>query len=179
MLCQICGQDNPPEASFCANCGAVLVAAVEPTAPVAPEVAVKYAGFWTRLGASIIDGIIIWFIPSVLSRLLLSNIYGYGFSILPSFLSIFWFPVSWLYYWLFTGLKGQTPGKMAVGIKVVNVQGNIPGLGIAAMREVLGKTVSAIILYIGFLWIIWDKQKRGWHDIMANTRVVKVVKAEP
>jgi len=39
----------------------------------------------------------------------------------------------WLYYWLFIGLKGQTLGKMAVGIKVVNAEGYMPGLGIAAL----------------------------------------------
>lgn len=193
VQCKICGRDNPPEARFCANCGATLVTTVEPPSaavpgspPVVAEVAAEYIGFWIRLGASIIDGIIIFFISFVLSRFLLSNIYGYRFSLLPSFFwfpvpwlyYLFWFPVSWLYYWLFTGLKGQTPGKMVVGIKVVDARGDRVGLGVAALREILGKTLSAYVLCIGFLWIIGDRKKQGWHDKIASTYVVKAVKVE-
>ena len=65
---------------------------------------------------------------------------------------------------------------MAVGIKVVNYQGDRPGLGSAALREVLGKLISAVVLYIGFFWIAGDRQKQGWHDKIASTHVVKVVK---
>jgi uncharacterized RDD family membrane protein YckC len=41
----------------------------------------------------------------------------------------------WLYYWLFAGLKGQTPGKILVRIKVMDAHGDIPGLGHGALRE--------------------------------------------
>ena len=171
MQCKICGQDNTPEARFCANCGAALVTAFEKpetAAPASLETPGEYAGFWIRLAAAIIDGVIIMAISFILA---LFNLGAMGSWIL---LSWSWILLSWLYYWLFTGLKGQTLGKMAVGIKVVDEHGNMPGLGVAAMREILGKTISAIVLYIGFLWIIWDKQKRGWHDKIANTYVVKV-----
>ena len=58
--CQICGQDNPLEAGFCGNCGATLLAAVEAPRPaVAPVVTVEYVGGMTRLGAAIIDGVIV------------------------------------------------------------------------------------------------------------------------
>ncbi len=172
MQCKICGQDNPPGARFCANCGATLVTTVEPTSPAAA--AVEYMGFWIRLRASIIDGIIIWFISFVLSPFLLRPIIDPQFSALSS---IFWLPLTWLYYWLFTGIKGQTLGKMVVGIKVVNARGDRVGLGIAALREIVGKTLSAIALCIGFLWVAWDRQKQCWHDKIASTYVVKVVKA--
>ncbi len=175
MECKVCTQDNPPEARFCGNCGAALAPTVERPLPVSPEpllapaVAVEYMGFWIRFGAAIIDTIIVWLFYGVLSSL------AY---ILPV---VSWFPVSvislvgpLLYYWLFTGLKGQTPGKIAVGIKVVNAQGNRPGLASAALREILGKLVSAIVFYLGFLWIVWDRQKQGWHDKIAITYVVKV-----
>ena len=182
MECKVCGQDNPPEARFCANCGATLVAKVEPPSavavpggppPAAPEVAVKYMGFWIRLGAAIIDAVVVWLVSNVLS----SVVY-----LLPLFLDLSYFLlvviVSWLpgllYYWLFIGLKGQTLGKMAVGIKVVNVQGDRPGLGVAALREILGKLISTIVLCLGFLWIAFDNNKQGWHDKIASTYVVKV-----
>jgi uncharacterized RDD family membrane protein YckC len=128
-------------------------------------------GFWIRFGAAIIDSIVVWLISLVPSIFLLSHIFGYRYSFLGSF---FWFPLSWLYYWLFTGLKGQTLGKMAVGIKVVNAEGSVPGLGIAALREIPGKIASSIVICLGFLWIIWDGRKQGWHDKIAKTFVVRV-----
>lgn len=179
VRCKSCGYDNSTEARFCANCGSNLVAVTEQPAPTVvpsaepatPEVAVEYMGFWIRFGAAIIDSVVVWAISSVLSYFLLADIVGYRFSLLAS---IFWFPIPWLYYWLFTGLKGQTLGKMAVGIKVVNAEGYMPGLGTAALREVLGKFISIIALYLGFLWIIWDGRKQGWHDKIAKTYVVSV-----
>ena len=163
MQCKICGQGNPTGARFCANCGATLVAVVEPPSavavpgplPAAPEVAVEYMGFWIRFGAAIIDFIAI----AVIS------------CILPFF-------AYWLYYWLFTGLKGQTPGKMVVGLKVINAQGDRPGLGCAALREVLGRVISIIVLCLGFLWIAFDNSKQGWHDKIAGTYVVRAEKAK-
>ncbi len=167
MQCKICGQDNPPEARFCAKCGATLVSEVEPPPPLAlPPVEVEYVGGMTRLGAAIIDGGIVFAISFALFWLSrFANWAPMGFLLL-------------LYHWLFTGLKGQTPGKMAVGIKVVNAQGDRPALGVAALREILGKFVSTIVLFVGFLWIDIDKQKQGWHDKIAGTYVVKVVKAK-
>ena len=49
-------------------------------------------------------------------------------------------------------------------------------MGRAAVREILGKLISTIVLFIGFLWIAFDDKKQGWHDKLASTYVVK---AEP
>lgn len=167
MQCKVCGQDNPPEAGFCGNCGAALVAAVEPpSSAAATAVAVEYVGGMIRLGAAIIDSVIIALISSVLQWL------AYWPAIVSGI------PLLCLYHWLFTGLRGQTPGKMALGIKVVDAQGNRPTLRVAALREVLGKLISTIVLCLGFLWIETNKQKQGWHDRIAGTYVVKVVKAK-
>jgi len=168
VRCKSCGHDNPPEARFCANCGFSLAATIEQPAPAvapgagpaAPEATVEYMGFWIRLAAAVIDYLVILAVSSLLSFL---HALGGVFAILVYF----------LYYWLFTGLKGQTPGKMAVGIKVVNAAGSVPGLGRAALREIPGKILSAIAIYLGFLWVIWDKQKQGWHDKIASTHVVR------
>ena len=169
IRCKSCGYDNPTEARFCANCGSNLTAITEQPAPgvipgvaaAAPEVAVEYMGFWIRFVAAFIDGVVISFISFVFSVIV-------GMPVVSAII------IPWLYYWLFTGLKGQTLGKMAVGIKVVNAEGSVPGLGIAALREILGKIVSSIVIYLGFLWIAWDVQKQGWHDKIASTYVVRV-----
>jgi uncharacterized RDD family membrane protein YckC len=170
LRCRSCGYDNPPEARFCANCGSNLAtaakppeSAVVPGAESSAPAAVEYMGFWIRFGAALIDGIIIFLVSFVFSRFM-------GLGIASPFLMIF---IPWLYYWLFIGLKGQTPGKMALGIKVVNASGSIPGLGRAALREIPGKIISFVVIYIGFLWIIWDRQKQGWHDKIAQTYVVR------
>ena len=163
MRCESCGHDNPPEARFCANCGSSLAPAVElpvpGVEPAAPAVAVEYMGFWIRLAAAIIDYLVIFAVSALLS---FRPVVGSGFAIL----------VYWLYHWLFIGLKGQTLGKMAVGIKVVDAAGSVPGLGRAALREIPGKIVSTIAICLGFLWVAWDEQKQGWHDKIASTYVV-------
>lgn len=176
MECEICAQGNPPEARFCANCGAALVTTVKQPLPAAPEpllepaVAVEYMGFWIRFGAAIIDAIVVWFLISILNffiSLLRVNYTFFTYSMVSLVGPL-------LYYWLFTGLKGQTLGKMLVGIKVVNTQGDRPGLASAALREIPGKIISAIVFCLGFLWIAWDMQKQGWHDKLAATYVLKV-----
>ena len=145
MQCKICGQDNPTEARFCANCGATLVARVEPPSavavpgppPAAPEVAFEYMGFWIRFGAAILDAVVVWLVSQVLSLFIYLLPVFPNLSYMLSGVVVSWLP-GLLYYWLFIGLKGQTPGKMAVGIKVINAQGDRPGLGVAALREILG-----------------------------------------
>jgi len=183
VRCKSCGHDNPAEAHFCANCGSNLVAAIEQSLPAEitdaetamPAAAVEYMGFWVRFGAAIIDGVIISLIFSLLSRFAFDFFRRLFFtSELLVLLLVISLP--WLYHWLFIGLKGQTLGKMAAGIKVVNATGSIPGLGSAALREVLGKSISFMALCLGFLWIIWDGWKQGWHDKIANTCVVRAEK---
>jgi len=168
VRCERCGRDNPPQARFCANCGSSLATAIERPAPAValdaepavPKVAVEYMGFWIRLAAAIIDFLVILAVFALFSGIPRAG----GFIALSVF---------WLYYWLFTGLKGRTLGKMAVGIKVVNGAGSVPGLGRAALREIPGKILSTITIFLGFLWVIWDGQKQGWHDKIASTHVVK------
>lgn len=84
----------------------------------------------------------------------------------------------WAYYIILTGIRGQTFGKMALGIKVVDVNGNIPGLGRAALREIVGKIISTLVFWLGFLWTIWDPNKQGWHDKLASTYVIRVSDTE-
>jgi uncharacterized RDD family membrane protein YckC len=185
MRCTICGRDNPAEATFCQKCGAVLIPPPAPPAPPAPPTphlppvttlplgpppaaAPNFAGFWIRFLAALIDWMVVSAgvsFVSFLTTALVSPSAGYAFLIT--------YPLLFAYWWLLTGLRGQTLGKMALGIQVVNREGNVPGLGRAFLREVVGKLLSAAVVYLGFLAIAWDRDKRGWHDRIAGTCVVR------
>ena len=181
MGCLSCGYDNLSEARFCGNCGAALavtddaplVATMPRALTAGPELLAEPKGFWIRFVAWIIDG----FFLMLLWWVLITFTFLPHYIDLPHYMDyppirIYFWLFTGVYFWLFTGLKGQTPGKMVVGIKVVDRHGNVPGLGRAAIREILGKTVSAIVLLLGFLWVIWDEKKQGWHDKIAGTSVI-------
>jgi uncharacterized RDD family membrane protein YckC len=68
---------------------------------------------------------------------------------------------------------GATPGKQVMGLRVVKREsGEIPDIPTALLRYV-GYYISAIPLFLGFFWAIWDENKETWHDKIAGTRVVK------
>ncbi|MEE8443534.1 MAG: RDD family protein [Dehalococcoidia bacterium] len=167
MTCPQCNGENPPESRFCAHCGASLQAKAWRAS--------SYANFWLRFVAFTIDSFLLFIVYLALSVLKVAAdvVQVSGGSAAPSFVaSALILLTPGLYYWLFTGLKGQTIGKMALGIRVVDAQGNKPGLGRAALRESIGKTISTLVLMIGYLWVFWDKRKQGWHDKLAHTFVV-------
>ncbi|MEL7236710.1 MAG: RDD family protein, partial [Chloroflexota bacterium] len=68
---------------------------------------------------------------------------------------------------------GKTVGKNVMGIKIVRSNGDVPGVGTMFMREFIGKFVSSIVIFIGYLVAFGDDEKRTWHDRMADTRVVR------
>jgi uncharacterized RDD family membrane protein YckC len=82
--------------------------------------------------------------------------------------------VSVVDYVYFTAYGGQTPGKMALRIKVLRSDSSPLTLGRAFYREVICKFVSGIILGIGYLMVAFDVKKQGLHDRMADTYVVRL-----
>ncbi len=76
------------------------------------------------------------------------------------------------YFVLFTGIKGQTPGKWVAGIIVVDRDGRTPGAGVAIPREMVGKFISTAALGFGLIWLVFDGKHQGWHDKIAGTFVV-------
>jgi len=83
-----------------------------------------------------------------------------------------WIP-SWAYYVIFTALYGATPGKMALGLKVVRTDGQPVDWLTAFMREVVGKTLSTLPLLLGYLWAFFHPRRQAWHDLIADTLVVR------
>ena len=69
---------------------------------------------------------------------------------------------------------GQTWGRRIVGIKVVNAEtGGPPGWGKAIGRQLFAAIISSYVLYLGYLWMLWDSQNQTWHDKVAGTLVVR------
>ena len=76
-----------------------------------------------------------------------------------------------LYYILFWSISGQTPGKAALGVRVVRINGKRMGLATATVRYI-GYIVNLFSFGIGFLWILADDRRQGWHDRLARTCVI-------
>jgi uncharacterized RDD family membrane protein YckC len=73
------------------------------------------------------------------------------------------------------GRTGQTWGRKIVGVKVVGKDTGAPlGFGKALGRTLLESTISGWLCFLGFLWMLWDKDKQTWHDKIVNSVVVKV-----
>ena len=84
------------------------------------------------------------------------------------------FIVVWVTYFtlLDGGPNGQTIGRMALGIHVVDIDGGGPiGYGRGFIRT-LGRIPSELVLALGYFWMLWDGEKQGWHDKMARSVVV-------
>ena len=68
--------------------------------------------------------------------------------------------------------SGQTVGKRALGIRVIDFGSGGPiGYGRATIRW-LGRIVSGFFCYLGYLWMLWDKEKQCWQDKIAGSVVV-------
>ncbi|GEM_PF-1682722 len=78
-----------------------------------------------------------------------------------------------LYFIVMHAVFGQTIGKMIMGIRVVRTDGRKVGPLISTVRF-LGYIVSFLLLFFGFFWIIIDKERQGWHDMIADTVVIKL-----
>lgn len=124
-----------------------------------------YAGFWIRFVAMFLDILIIG-LPLLLVGVGLFLVTGEDFfyNILNLAAVIFTIYMD--------GIKGGTPGKLILKLKIVNAQGKTIGIPAAILRYI-SKFVSGIILAIGFLMIGWTEKKQGLHDKIAGTYVVR------
>lgn len=140
-------------------------------APVNAERNLKYAGFWIRTAAIFIDGILLA-VVNVGGRIAFSvdqsSIVEYF-----TYTGVIFF-VNILYYCGFESSNKQaTLGKMILGIKVGDLNGNRIPFG-QALARYLCKILSTMILFIGFMMAGWDPKKQALHDKLANTYVFYV-----
>ncbi len=78
-----------------------------------------------------------------------------------------------LYFIVMTAIFGQTIGKMITGIRVVRSDGR-PVSFLRALARFLAYIPSGVLLAAGFLWIVWDPECQGWHDMLADTVVIRL-----
>jgi uncharacterized RDD family membrane protein YckC len=142
-------------------------AVAEPAAGVPVVAARRPAGFWIRVGAVLIDLVLVSAAEMLFSALvwaLVDERLGAASS------RAFRFLVGPCYFVFFHWARGQTPGKMAFQIRVVNMPDGPLSFGQAVLRH-LGAWVSALILGLGYLFAAFRHDKRALHDLIARTRV--------
>jgi uncharacterized RDD family membrane protein YckC len=116
------------------------------------------ASFWERLGAAVLDVILVGILCAVLHPI-------------APVVALIYFAALWAW-------KGTTIGGIVVGLKVVRADGKPLTFPIALVRS-LAAAFSVIVLFLGFIWIAWDREKQGWHDRIAGTVVLKLPRGTP
>ncbi len=151
--------------------------------------AADYAGFWVRLAAYAIDSVIVfagllfvrlslavfssllsgtWMLENILFHYTLKDLLLYGCQV--------------LYFILCTYLTGTTPGKRLMNLRVVSACPDEPlKLWDVIYRETIGRFLCSFFLGLGYIIAGLDREKRGLHDILCDTRVIyaKKIRAVP
>ena len=138
-----------------------------------PTSAARPAGFWIRVAASIIDTIVILIVTMPILLAIYGGEYFASQEMVKGpahFMISYVLPaVATIALWI---LFAGTPGKLVLGLRVVDAQsGERLELWQGIVRY-LGYFVSMIPLFLGFLWVAWDARKQGFHDKLARSVVV-------
>jgi uncharacterized RDD family membrane protein YckC len=192
LFCAECGRPSPGDelARFgtmlvCSNCKERYAQKLREG--VTPGRAMAYGGFWIRLVAYIIDAIILAIVGTIVQFAFVGSLRNIvllepgvqpgpevfarvvGTAGLAGLINL---AIAAIYEALFVSRLGATPGKMALSLKVVRPDGSLLGLGRAFGRH-FAKILSGLILGIGFIMAGFDSEKRGLHDMICDTRVVR------
>lgn len=140
----------------------------------------EYAGFWLRTGAAIVDTVLIMLVIIPL----LTAIYGTDYWLGESYYSGVWdilinyvFPaIAIVLFWIY---KSATPGKMVLKLRILDAKTGGKASTGQLIGRYLGYYVSTIPLFLGIIWVAFDKRKQGWHDKLAGTVVVRDTAQEP
>lgn len=175
VSCPRCHQVSEPDALFCFSCGLPLDESEQTSAYRAPAYSGQPAGFWFRLGAWAIDAVI-------LVAIHLSLIAAWpGFSEYYADNGGLWqfhwadllnFVLNALYATVGVSVWATTIGKRAVGLYVLRPDGGKVGFGRALARFFAG-ILSFLLFGIGYFMIALRDDKRGLHDLLCDTVVVR------
>jgi uncharacterized RDD family membrane protein YckC len=190
----------PPPAAPVAGAGWSAYAQTA-AGPGGPAPGWEYAGFWIRAFAYIIDGIILGIVTTVLWLIVLAiaaaigvgaaatsgvgadgtiseseaAVIGVGILAAITFLGIMTLVVTVLYFVLLWVKRGGTLGQTLLGMRIAREADGAPiGWGTAIVRYVM-MLISFWIFYLGVIWVAFEPRKRGWHDMVAGTVVVRRV----
>lgn len=158
---------------------------IPPAPPIPPIVVnlpiVKYASFFRRMIATLIDGLILGIIGSVISTSLGRNAFDVGEEtnnlasidkLLTLLITIAYFVGFWVKQ------NGQTIGKRAMHIRVIK-ENDEPIDPFTAIIRYFSTWLSAFVLCLGYIWVIFDKKKQSWHDKIAKTYVIEADDQKP
>jgi uncharacterized RDD family membrane protein YckC len=184
-----------PEDAAAAPSPRVVAHAIPPlpgqtqAAPRTVAAAASYGGFWKRVGAYLIDGLVL-LVPMLIvgyamglgvAEAKMGTALDAGTNPVIAFAQfqddmfparMVWLAMSWLYFACFEASSWQaTPGKRALGMMVTDAQGQRIGFGRASARF-FAKLISGFILMIGYLMAGWTARKQALHDLIASTLVV-------
>lgn len=133
----------------------------------------RYAGFWARVVAYIIDVIPLGILGAIFAVGSFSTGGAAGAESVFGITDILSVVVGLAYFVGFESSKWQaTPGKMALGLIVTDIEGRRISPA-RALGRYFGKILSSLILMIGFIMVAFTERKQGLHDILASTIVVK------
>lgn len=143
----------------------------------APDI--EYAGFWVRLAAYCIDCAIVWvgllFVNLVIGILSVAGSGVFRTEILFQYTAkdILLYVLQVLYFVLLTHGTGTTPGKRLLNLYVVNADGSqkLELLNVI-YRETVGRFLCGLSIGVGYIMAGVDREKRGLHDMLCDTRVV-------
>jgi len=124
-----------------------------------------FAGFWIRLTAAALDVALLWGMTLAVVDIAAGMWVYLPFELLMVCL--------YLVYVAGCALLGLTTvGKMLCGIKVAGIDGRYAGRLRMILRETLAKLLSALPLFMGFLWMVFRRDRRTWHDLLTHTYVL-------
>jgi uncharacterized RDD family membrane protein YckC len=134
------------------------------------------AGFFPRAAALLIDCLLVGFVTSFIKIIAFFAGLAMGVT-LPNVLfrydaiDIICYMIGAAYFVIFTGLTGSTLGKKAMKLQVVRDDGSPIGFFDALYRETIGRYLTSI-LFIGYIVAAFNPENKGFHDMLADTRVV-------
>ncbi len=184
--CSECGRPYPSSqlvamgnANVCAQCKPVFLQRIQEGGK--PIGGFRYAGFWIRFVARVIDAVLLGVIGIIINmplRMLLGfgglgnpaaavtlGLALVGVTILVDF------AIGFAYEVYFVSTRGATPGKMVLGLKIVRPDGSLLNVGQAVGRY-FAYILDSFTLMIGFIIAGFDDQKRSLHDRICDTRVI-------
>jgi uncharacterized RDD family membrane protein YckC len=145
---------------------------------------VRWGGFFRRAGAGLIDLAVI----ALLSALMGVTAYiGYKVGLtahqrpiswnraapLISYLTFAWIALASAYFVVFHGMAGKTVGKWLLGLRVVGTEQSPISYRRALLRWVGTVGFGAASFGLSLLWVLWQREKRAWHDFLAGTWVIR------